>query len=351
MTKYEPIPAQPSTQQRYYPDDEIDLRELFATLWRGKWIIRATTVLFAAAGAFYALSKPNIYQASVLLAPTQDEGGVSGISGELGGLASLAGISLGGDANNQTVMAKAVLQSHAFLRDFIDRHQLANPLMATKAWDMENKQWIINREVYNPETGEWLTDEEGESLKPTDWDMVKKFKESHLSLSSKEETGMVTLSVKSKSPPPAENWVEKLVNDINEHMRLQDVKEAEARIAYLEEKLSETNIAGMQQVFYQLIERETRTVMLANAQDEYVFETVDPAMVPQEKGDPKRLLIVLVSTLLGVILSIFIVFIKDTLRASRQKNSEIIGKEFSRWNEIGGPQFIDKRQNFSCPIL
>lgn len=100
----------------------------------------ATTILFALAGVFYALNKPNIYQASVLLAPTQDEGGVSGISGQLGGLASLAGINLGGGGDNQTVMAKAVLQSYAFLSDFIDRHELIIPLMATEAWMGRNKR-------------------------------------------------------------------------------------------------------------------------------------------------------------------------------------------------------------------
>lgn len=317
MNKNEPMPAQPLTELQYYTDDEIDLRELFATLWRGKWIIIATTVLFAIAGVFYALSKPNIYQASVLLAPAQSEDGGSGISGQLGGLASLAGISLGGGGNNQIVMAKAVLQSHAFLRDFINRHNLAIPLMATKAWSMENNQWVINREVYNPETSEWLTDEDGESLKPTDWDMVKKFKEDHLNLSSNQETGMVTLSLKSQSPPAAEAWVERLVHDINEYMRRQEIKEAEARIAYLEEKLSETNIAGMQQVFYQLIESETRTVMLANAQDEYIFKTVDPAIVPQEKSEPKRVMIVIVAILLGGILGIFTVFVRAVLRKGK----------------------------------
>ena len=136
-----------------YPDDEIDLRELFAALWRGKWIIILFTIVFAAVGVFYALSKPDIYQSSVLLAPTQDEGGAGG----LGGLASLAGISLGGGGANQTAMAKAVLQSRAFLAGFIDRNNLSIPLMATEAWDMENEKWVINREVYNPETGEWLT--------------------------------------------------------------------------------------------------------------------------------------------------------------------------------------------------
>lgn len=60
-----------TSESQHYPDDEIDLRELFATLWRGKWIIILFTIIFAAAGVFYALSKPNIYQASVLLAPEQ----------------------------------------------------------------------------------------------------------------------------------------------------------------------------------------------------------------------------------------------------------------------------------------
>jgi len=316
MTQHE------APQQANYPDDEIDLRELFAALWRGKWIIILFTIVFAAGGVFYALSKPDIYQSSVLLAPTQDEGGARGLSGQLGSLASLAGISLGGGGANQTTMAKAVLQSRAFLAGFIHRHNLSIPLMATKAWDMENEKWVINREVYNSETGEWLTNEQGESLKPTDWDMVKTFKGGYLSLTNDEETGMVTLNIKSQSPPVAKEWAEKLVHDINEHMREQDVKEAEARIAFLEGKLQETNIAGMQQVFYQLIESETRTVMLANAQQEYVFKTIDPAVAPQEKSEPKRALIAIVATMLGGMLGVFTVFVIAFIRSGKEDNQK-----------------------------
>lgn len=318
MTKYEPHTYEPSKEMTHYPDDEIDLRELFLRLWRGKWIILATTVAFAAAGVFYALSQPNIYQASVLLAPTQEEGAASGISGQLGGLASLAGINLGGGGANKTVMAKEVLKSRAFLTDFIHRHDLVVPLMATKAWDMRQNQWVIERELFNPTTQQWLTDEDGESLQPTDWDMVNKFKTSHLSVSENKENGMVTLSVKSQSPPAAKAWADMLVKDINEHMRQQDVKESEARIAYLEDKLSETNIAGMQQVFYQLIESETRTVMLANARDEYIFKTVDPAVVPQEKSGPQRSLIAIVATMLGGMLGVLLVFIIAFIRNSNK---------------------------------
>lgn len=317
------LSVQPAAGRPYNPDDEIDLRQLFATLWRGKWIIIFFTIAFAVAGVFYALSKPNIYQASVLLAPTQDEGGAAGLGGQLGGLASLAGISLGGGGANKTVMAKQVLQSRAFLADFIHRHNLSVPLMATEGWSMEHEEWVINREVYNPQTGQWLQDENGRSQKPTDWDMVKKFKGGHLSVSDDKETGMVTLNVKSQAPPVAKEWAENLVHDINEHMRQQDVKDAEARIAYLEEKLSETNIAGMQQVFYQLIESETRTVMLANAQNEYIFKTVDPAVIPQEKSEPKRALIAIVATMLGGMLGVFVVFVHAFIRSGREEKEDI----------------------------
>jgi uncharacterized protein involved in exopolysaccharide biosynthesis len=306
---------------QHYPDDEIDLRELFATLWAGKWLIILITVIFAAGGVAYALYKPDIYQSSVLLAPT-DGGGASGLGGQLGGLASLAGVNIGQDNSSNTAIAKEVLQSRAFLASFINRHELAVPMLGTVGWSIRENRWIYDREVYNPDTEEWGRDDDGESLKPTDWDLVKKFKEAHLSVSQNDENGMVTIAIKSQSPVVAQQWAQWLVRDINEHMRNQDIEEAEASIGYLEGKLNETNIAGMQQVFYQLIESETRTVMLANAQKEYVFKTVDPAVVPQEKSEPKRALIAVVATMLGGMLSIFIVFIRAFVKNG--KESEVI---------------------------
>ena len=54
-------------------DDEIDLRELFAAIWQGKWIIIAVTAVFAVVSVFYALSLPNIYKSEVLLAPAGEQ--------------------------------------------------------------------------------------------------------------------------------------------------------------------------------------------------------------------------------------------------------------------------------------
>jgi uncharacterized protein involved in exopolysaccharide biosynthesis len=120
MTRYERVPEPPET--RHYPDDEIDLRELFATLWVGKWIVILVTILFAASGVAYALYKPDIYQANALLAPA--DGDNSGrLGGQLGSLASLAGVNISEDGSSNTVIAKEVLQSRVFLTDFIRRRK------------------------------------------------------------------------------------------------------------------------------------------------------------------------------------------------------------------------------------
>jgi len=306
------VPSQPASGSSSDSEDEIDIREVFAALWRGKWLIICVTLVFAIAGAAYALLQPNEYTASSLLVPTEGESG-GRLSGQLAGLASLAGVNFGGGDANKAVIAKEVIESRAFLADFIRRHNLAVPLMAAKGWSTEKQKWVIDQDIYVPDAEVWGKDDDGNSLKPTDWDLVKQFREL-LALSESKENGMITINLTTLSPVASKNWLERLVRDLNDHMRAQDVAEAEASIEYLEGKLEDTNIAGMQQVFYQLIESETRTIMLASAQPEYVFKTIDPPVVPQEPSGPKRVLILVVATMLGGILGIFMVFLWSVSR-------------------------------------
>src|SRR5690554_3094101 len=101
-------------------DNEIDLRELFRVIWQAKWIIIAITFVFAIGSVFYSLSLPDIYKSEVTLAPAGDDAGNLRMSDQLGGLASLAGLNLGGGRSNKTQLALAVLNSKKFKMDFIE---------------------------------------------------------------------------------------------------------------------------------------------------------------------------------------------------------------------------------------
>ncbi len=96
-------------------------------------------------------------------------------------------------------------------------------------------------------------------------------------------------------------------------LKARDVREANNAIAYLQRQLAATQLVEMQQVFYQLIETQTRITMLADVRDEYVFRVIDPAVVPERKSAPRRALICILGTMAGSFFSLLFVFIRRAL--------------------------------------
>jgi uncharacterized protein involved in exopolysaccharide biosynthesis len=310
--QYPPYPYPPQAS-----DDEIDLKELFLALWKGKWIILLTTIVFAAGGVFYALSLPNIYKAEAVLTSAQDSGqsGLAGMAAQFGGLASLAGINLGGGGADGKAMALAVLQSRQFINEFIHKHELLVPLMAAKEWNASSNTLVIDPELYNDANSQWVREvKPGKSAEPTDWEAYKVFKADVLSVGEAKDTGLVTLSVSHYSPEIAKQWVTWLVEDLNAWMKEQSLGETKRNIGYLEQQLGKTAIADMRSVFYQLIEEQTKNLMLAEVEKEFAFKTIDPAVVPEEKAKPKRALICVLATLLGGMLGVAIVLVRFAFR-------------------------------------
>lgn len=328
-------------------DDEIDLAELWHAIWSGKLIIIIISALFAISSVLYAINQPNIYQATTLLSPAGEQSGAGGLgkmAGQFGGLASLAGINLGGGGTDKTGLALEVLKSRVFLESFIDKHQLLVPLMAAKNWDANSNTLIINNEVYNETTKTWVREVKApKKPEPSPWQAYKAFK-SILSITTDKESGMITLAIEHYSPEIATQWLKWLVNDINSNMREQDKIEAQNSIDYLTKKLQETQLADMQTVFYQLIEEQTKTIMLAEVSKEYVLKTIDPANAPEEKAKPKRALIVVLGTMLGGILSVLIVLIRyftkkqtPTKLSNDSLNTEHLNQQ-SQKNQVLGKQ-------------
>ena len=88
-------------------NDEIDLRELFSILWKGKLIVLGTTSLASIAVLIYSLLLPNIYESKALLVPVDSSSNISGAFQNYSSLAGLAGINLSSGSNDSN-SAKAV---------------------------------------------------------------------------------------------------------------------------------------------------------------------------------------------------------------------------------------------------
>lgn len=315
-------------QPQQYPitqtDDEIDLRELASAIWQGKWVIICIAAIFAVASVFYALSIPDEYQSTVLLAPasSSNSSSLSKLAGQYGGLASLAGINLGGGGGeDKSLIAMEIIKTWGFLESFIEENSLQVALFAAEGWNRSANKLIINPELYDEATKKWVRKfnaTKGQTAEPSSWELFKKVQD-RISISQDKASGLVSLSVEYYSPILAKEWTDKLVKAINAHIQKQDREEATRSIEYLKSKINETNISDMQAVFYQLIEGQTKTLMLAEVSQEYVFKTLSPAKVAEEKSKPKRALIVILGLMLGGMLSVLIVLIRYFSKSNKKE--------------------------------
>ena len=130
-----------------------------------------------------------------------------------------------------------------------------------------------------------------------------------LGISEDKKTGLVTVSFEYFSPLIAKQWLDMYVAAINAQMQKRQMVKVTNNINYLQAQIEKTSIAEMREVFYNIIEEQTKNKMLAEASPDYVFVTVSPSMVPEEKSQPKRAFICIFGTLLGGVLSVLLVLV------------------------------------------
>jgi len=299
-------------------DDEIDLRELFGVLWAGSRKIIAITAVFAFVSVIYALSVSNQYKATVLLAPAQsDSSDLSGALGQLGGLASLAGVDIGGGDSSEAQMAQEIMKSWSFIDVFIAENNISVEVYAAEGWSRGSNELQIDDDIYDAETKTWLVenDNTGEVGPPSSWVLFQAFSE-RLVVSENKKSGLVSVSIEYYSPQIAKQWLDMYVAAINAHMQQRQMEKVTNNINYLQAQIENTSIAEMREVFYTIIAEQTKNKMLAEASPDYAFVAVSPSMVPEEKSQPQRAFICILGTLLGGMLSVMLVLVMHYARKS-----------------------------------
>jgi len=305
-----------NTLKKMTLSDEVNLQEMFSVIWRGKLTIITITFLFAVIGVFYALSLPNIYKSEVLLAPAEEsQGGMSGLASQFGGLASIAGVNLGGKGSDKTGLSLEILKSRAFVTSFVNEHNLKPIIMAAESWDLSKNELLYNKDLYDSNSETWSRKVKPPlNPEPSNLEVHEYFVNNNLLINQDADTGLVTVGVKHLSPYIAKEIVEKLITSLNGKMKKDDIKESAESIKYLRKALNSTPLGEMKKVFYQLIEQQEQTKMLASVREQYVLKTIDPPVVAEIKDSPGRALICVIAVLIGFILSTLLVLARYFFR-------------------------------------
>lgn len=280
-------------------DEVFDLRNLLEVLWEGRRLIVATTALAAMIAVAHALLATPTYRSEALVQPRQESkgAGLGALAAQFGGLADLAGLSLGGGGDRSVSIA--TLKSRALIESFIKERDLL-PKLYPEKWDGEARSWksADPRKI------------------PSLWQAYNDFTRDILRVTEDRKTGLVTVSIEWEQPEEAQAWVTELISRTNAHLKSKAIEEGEKNLAYLEGQTQKIGQVELQRALYGLVETELKKVMIAKGSDEFALKTIDPAAVPKKRLRPKRTQIVVLGTLLGGFLGAGFVLARWMFRAS-----------------------------------
>lgn len=267
---------------------------LLSALYKSRRIVIAVNLAFLIGSVALALLLPPVYRAETLLVPNKDQStALTGMMGQLGGLADLAGISIPGDNNRATYIA--TLRSRELTEQFIREANLL-PILFPNQWDAAHDAWKD-------------TDPEDQ---PTTWEAVRLFDRKIRFVDEDRRTGLVTLAIEWRDPKQAADWTNELVRRCNAALRSRALADGRKTLDFVSKELERTSQLEVRQLLFRLIEAETKKIALAVTRDDYAFQVVDHATAPSRRERPNRLLIVAVGVTLGLVTSLGILFIRSS---------------------------------------
>jgi uncharacterized protein involved in exopolysaccharide biosynthesis len=296
--------------------DLISFRDMFAMLWRTKWFIIIFTAIVAVVTVFYALSLPNQYRASSIYLPksADERGSLSKLAGQFGGIASMAGISLGGGGTDKTAAALKFMKSRAFLQSFIERHDLLVPLMAAQGWDPETNELLLVPEIYDRESSAWVrAAPPGFAVIPSYWEAYAVL-DKLITINEESKKGFITIELEYYSPELAAQWLGLLVQDLNAFWKKREHEQSQKTIEFLTEQAENAQLSELKSVFYQLIAEQVKSSALSEVSDEVLFETMAPVVIPEEKSAPSRGLLCIVGTFIGGVMAVLLSLLYCAIR-------------------------------------
>ena len=297
-------------------DDEIDLKELFLTLWEGKYLIVIVTSLAAIFSVIVALQPPNIYHSVSVLVPKGDDSGAGQLARNYGGIAALAGVALPSGASGDAQLAKQAISSVTFVENYL-MDEILVELMAVQSWDPTTDTLEIDPGLYDVKKEMWVRDVSFPFSSKPHVDEVMMVYPNHVQVSEDKETGSLTLTVKHLSPSVAQKWNRLMIKGVNDFLRRRKISDADAAIAYLTEQRSTSQLVKMDDIFSALIEEQTKEKMLASVHENYLFDVIQSPTRPIFKSEPNRALICMLGTMLGGMLAVVLCLLDSYLYESK----------------------------------
>lgn len=299
---------------------EISLYDLLKIAIQHIKLITITTFSFSVIAIVFSMFIENEYTSDILLIPASKE--AYNLADRYGDVASLVGVNIGDKGASPVKEAIAILQSKKFLNLFVQKYNY-KPILFKDRWNSDSQEWIPQHPNILQKIKSFIFPEaiknnyyKGTLGEPSIWELTEVFKE-NLGINENSLDGTISISFTHTDPQFAKIVVNNLIMEINENLRADFIERAQNTIIYLENEIKTVQVVELRNTLVEIIGENLNNIALAKAQEAYVFKTLDPAIIPEEKSSPNRLLILIFSTVTGMVFGIMISFVLNFRRTGK----------------------------------
>ena len=300
-------------------NDEIDLRELFLTLWRGKYVIFLISVLAIAFSSIYLRTSERKYSVQAVFKPVVEVSSGPNLSG-LSGLASFAGISMPtSNSSDFTTYQKLIFSEEVAKKVFTNRELVLKIFQGE--WDSDTASFVA------PVSGRLgdmkqlvksvLTGFEKEKYIPPNPKRLSMLMAAILNISVDKSTGFLSITAETSSPDMIIELISNATQETDDLLKERFFVSAEDTLEFYYQKLLTSRSPEHREALAKLISAEDQKLMLASKSSNFVAEPLTMPSVSLYPTSPKSSLVLALGFVLGIFLGAAIVLVRHAIAKPR----------------------------------
>jgi hypothetical protein len=283
--------------------DEINLRELILSLWRGKIFLILSVLISISLASYYLNSAERKYTVEYKIKAVVDDQSGSA-AGRLGSLASLAGVRVQtGSSNMNFNIYKELLTSNEVAEIIFNNKEIVKRVFRSEWNVLLNKYSRPSPTKFQTLISDFkkmLTGSQKLDYMPPNARRLAQFIATNITIIKNKETGFLTISSETSKP----DLLLAIINEANEAsdniMRQRYINFSTEPLAFYKEKLNAARSREHRASLAALIGKEEQKLMLASKGKHFTAEPYLNPTISLEPTSPNAKLVLLLSLVLGL---------------------------------------------------
>lgn len=296
----------------------LDLKELFDSLWAGRWVLLACMVASFVVALVYLNTTTYKYTAQMKVTPVSSTSSVGSSLGGLSGLASIAGVNLAqGQGASPFQLYTEGLDSQVVAEALARRRDLMQVIFKSE-WDERTQRFV------EPERGPVGRIVRGVKAvlglpvyawRPPGSAHLQLYLSERVMLTQNAKTSVATITYEDEDPRFAVKLLSAIHEELDESLRQKALARANLYIDYLSRQLQRVTLIEHREALAQALAEQEKMRMMASSRLAFAAEPFGAASSSLYPTSPKPIPVLVLAVMFGAAVGVGIVMVLRQLRS------------------------------------